>query len=168
MPKRKTDIYKTLKEEHGKVKKMLKGILSEKDGSGMEALNGIISDVKKELEAHMGKEEKYFYSALEEDDDARKLIFEAYEEHNIVKNLLNNFDGTGAMEDRDQWMARVKVLDDMVLHHIKEEEGEVFKEAKKFLEKDQEERIGQEFENDRGFGETEKRSEEQSGRTEDK
>jgi hemerythrin-like domain-containing protein len=47
------------------------------------------------------------------------------------------------------WIPKVKVLSDMIDHHIEEEEGEVFKAAKKVLSKDQEEEILSKFEQEK-------------------
>ncbi len=44
-------------------------------------------------------------------------------------------------ENDEMWLPKVKVLSDMIDHHIKEEEGEVFKAAKKVLSKEKEEEI---------------------------
>ena len=46
------------------------------------------------------------------------------------------------MDENDKmWIPKVKVLSDMIDHHVEEEEGEVFKAAKKVLSEDQEKKI---------------------------
>ncbi len=135
------DLFSLLKEDHDKVKDLFEQIV---DGEG-ESEN-IFSEIREELETHMEGEEKFFYPALEESDETREKVFESYEEHHVTKNVLGEFDGMG--EDGDRWKAKVKVLKELVEHHIQEEEKEVFKLAKKALDKEQLQEIaGQIMEN---------------------
>jgi hemerythrin superfamily protein len=60
-----------------------------------------------------------------------KKVREAYEEHKQIKSLLSQVaEDTPADESYDM---KIKVLKEDVEHHVKEEEGEMFPDAKKFL-----------------------------------
>ena len=67
-------------------------------------------------------EEEVFYPAcrgqIEED-----LLNEAYVEHDSAKQLINEIDAGGPEEDF--YDAKVKVLSEMIEHHVKEEEQRV-------------------------------------------
>lgn len=72
-----------------------------------------------ELKVHTAIEEEIFYPAckgqIEED-----LLTEAYVEHDSAKTLINEIEA-GGPED-DFYDAKVKVLSEMIEHHVEEEE----------------------------------------------
>ena len=73
-------------------------------------------------------------------DEAR----EGYEEHKQIKSLLAQIAGiTSADETYDM---KIKVLMEDVLHHVKEEETEMFPDAKKFLREKRLMELGAELE----------------------
>ena len=84
-----------------------------------------------ELKVHTVIEEEVFYPAcrgqIEED-----LLNEAYVEHDSAKLLINEIEAGGA--DEEFYDAKVKVLSEMIEHHVKEEEQRVegmFSQARK-------------------------------------
>ncbi|MDP3803833.1 hemerythrin domain-containing protein [Brevundimonas sp.] len=72
-----------------------------------------------ELKVHTVIEEEIFYPAckgrIEED-----LLKEAYVEHDGAKQLINEIEAGGAGDDF--YDAKVKVLSEMIEHHVEEEE----------------------------------------------
>ncbi|MDQ3230711.1 MAG: hemerythrin domain-containing protein [Pseudobdellovibrionaceae bacterium] len=81
------------------------------------------------LEAHTWIEEKILYPAGLEVDPV--LTFEAYEEHSLIQFVLHKIVETEA--DDEAFLPRVKVLKEIVAHHVKEEEGEYFIEVQNKL-----------------------------------
>lgn len=129
------NIYQLLKQEHKSVKDLMQQI--ERAGEMMAgSRENLFSQLYKELQVHMEGEEKLFYPPLEENEEARPLVYEAYEEHHVVKVLLEEL--RAAPKDNERWMAKMKVLRENTEHHIREEEKEVFKAAKEILGKDRE------------------------------
>jgi len=138
-------IYSTLKKEHKEVKEMFEQILDDKVPS-MKIFNQIMDA----LQPHMSGEEKYFYPAIKSDDSKEEnalIVNEAFEEHKWAKALAAEI--CKMDEGNEMWIPKVKVLSDMIDHHIEEEEGEVFKAAKKVLSQDQEEEILSKFEHEK-------------------
>ncbi|HYX38811.1 MAG TPA: hemerythrin domain-containing protein [Oligoflexus sp.] len=83
------------------------------------------------IEAHAQIEEKIFYpNGREVDED---MTLEAYEEHSVVRHLIEKLQQTEA--DDELFMARVTVLKEMIEHHVEEEEGEYFPKVQKKLGK---------------------------------
>lgn len=80
------------------------------------------------LTVHAAIEEEIFYPAYLEATGDRKLHHEAAVEHEGVKRLIAQIESTGA--DDEFYDARMKVLSEMVKHHVKEEEGSIFPEAR--------------------------------------
>jgi len=104
----------------------------------------LFSRIEEELEIHMEGEEKYLYPALEESEEAREHVLEAYEEHHVAKTVLE--EAGNLDKDDERWDAKVKVLCELVDHHIEEEEGELFKIAKDVLDEDRRQEIARQFE----------------------
>ena len=127
------DIFKTLKEDHEEAKDLFEELTeSERDGEDREEL---FQELKEALELHASIEEKYLYPALESVDETRAMALESIEEHRIVKELLEELDGLDP--DDEHWDAKLKVLMENVEHHVEEEEKELFKKARKVLNKEQ-------------------------------
>lgn len=131
-------IYDLLKKDHKEVKKLFKQILEE-----CKPDEATYKQIRNALQVHMRGEEEYFYPAIKDGEDARILSNEAVVEHNSAKMLMDEIDNTA--EDDEMWLPRVKVLSEMIDHHVEDEEGDLFDEAKKLLDESQEQEIGQKF-----------------------
>ena len=83
------------------------------------------------LKVHTTIEEEIFYPAFLEQAEDEDLHHEAIVEHDGAKKLIAEIE---AMDpDDDYYDAKVKVLSEMIKHHVKEEEqpGGMFAEARK-------------------------------------
>jgi len=83
------------------------------------------------LKVHTTIEEEIFYPAFVEATEDKDLHHEAIVEHDGAKKLIAEIEGMGP--DDDYYDAKVKVLSEMIKHHVKEEEqpGGMFAEARK-------------------------------------
>jgi len=133
------DAFELLKKDHKKVSQLFKQIES---ASGS-AKARLFTQLKTELDVHAHVEEKFLYPALEHKEPAREITLEAYEEHNVVKDLLAEL---AAQPISEEWDAKFTVLKENVEHHVEEEEGELFNKADDVLSEDQIERLGAEME----------------------
>jgi Hemerythrin HHE cation binding domain len=122
-----TNAIAILKEDHEKVKELFEKF-EETNGSATKAK--IVSEALMALKVHATIEEELFYPAVRQNiEDEQGIMDEADEEHHVAKVLVAELEKmTG---DEDHWDAKFKVLAESVRHHIKEEEGKMFKEAKK-------------------------------------
>jgi len=82
------------------------------------------------LKVHATIEEEIFYPAFLEATEDKEMHHEAEVEHNGAKKLIAEIEGSDP--DDDYYDAKVKVLSEMIKHHVKEEEqrGGMFAEAK--------------------------------------
>ena len=134
------NIYDLLKQDHKDVKKLFKQIVDSEKYN-----DNIYMQIKKTLQVHMAGEEKLLYPRLENNDETRQITLEAYEEHDVGKQIINDIDMSDKSED-DRMFAKVKVLSEAIDMHVKEEEEELFKKAKRVLSHDDEHEIGRLFE----------------------
>jgi hemerythrin superfamily protein len=83
------------------------------------------------LKVHTTIEEEIFYPAFLEATEDKEMHHEAEVEHNGAKNLIAEIEASGPEDD--YYDAKVKVLSEMIKHHVKEEEqpGGMFAEARK-------------------------------------
>jgi iron-sulfur cluster repair protein YtfE (RIC family) len=91
----------------------------------------IIAEIKQNLELHMRLEEEMFYPAVREvpAKAAEDTVLEAYEEHAVAKAAMERLSATDP--DDETFSAKATVLHELIKHHVKEEEKEMFKLAKK-------------------------------------
>jgi hemerythrin superfamily protein len=76
------------------------------------------------LQGHTQIEEEIFYPAAREAIENPELIDEAIVEHASAKQLIGQIE---KMKPGDElYDAKLKVLQEQVLHHVEEEEGELF------------------------------------------
>src|ERR1700720_254925 len=126
MPKD-NDALSLLKSDHEDVKRLFKELEAEEDQEA------IFNQIKGALEVHAAIEEEIFYPAVKKarSEEVKEEVREAYEEHKQVKALLAAI--AEISPDDESYSAKIKVLKEDVEHHIKEEEGEMFPDARKYL-----------------------------------
>jgi hemerythrin superfamily protein len=131
MEKKPATAIEMLEADHQKVKDLFSKYM---DTSDQKAKRKIAEQVCIELEIHAQLEETVFYPAFAEEADAdgKQLVTESLEEHQEVKELideLRDLDGDDAEFD-----SKFHALMDDVEHHVEEEESEMFPKAEEALE----------------------------------
>jgi len=134
-------IFELLKEDHAEAKALLKKIT---ETGGMKSRQKFFQKLKPAILAHAHAEQKVFYQALLQHDQTSDIALEAEVEHQIVERLLN--DMSDGELNADQFSARCKVLKELLEHHIKEEESNIFKAARKVLDKSELQELATQFE----------------------
>lgn len=119
-------LFAMLKKDHKLFKELFKQIQDERSDDIFEELN-------EKLEVHMVAEEEYFYPLLKEESSMESKALEALEEHNLGRSIVALINEE---VDDKVWLARIKVLKEVVEHHIEEEEKEIFPEASKKLDRE--------------------------------
>ena len=117
-----------LKEDHAKVKKAFKEF-ENLDRSDTEACRQVVKSVCEDLKVHTTLEEEIFYPAVRAAIEDEDIMNEAAVEHETAKMLIEQLENSGP--DDPQYFATFTVLGEYVMHHVKEEEGEMFPQAKK-------------------------------------
>ena len=114
-----------LKADHKKVK----GLFGEYHEATPRKQQEIAQTIIQELEIHAELEEELIYPAIRKGTKDDKLMNEATEEHHLVHVLIAELK---ELESSDAtFKAKFTVLGELVKHHVKEEEGEMFPEAQK-------------------------------------
>ena len=122
------DVLTLLKEDHDKVKDAFKQFES-LDRADVETCRELVETVCADLRMHSMLEEEIVYPALREAIGDEDLMNEAAIEHETAETLIDQLENMGP--DDPNYFATFTVLGEYVMHHVKEEEGEMFPQAKK-------------------------------------
>ena len=123
-----SDAIDLLKKDHETVEDLFDQFEDAKEGQNDEEMAALVGSICSALTVHARIEEELFYPAIRKLPEAGDMIDEAAVEHQSIKDLVTQL---GAMRPGDDlFEAKVKVLSEYVKHHVKEEEGEIFPEAK--------------------------------------
>ncbi|HEV8489473.1 MAG TPA: hemerythrin domain-containing protein [Candidatus Limnocylindrales bacterium] len=133
------DALRLLKADHDKVKKLLTELDSTTD-RGIKTRQELFATIKGELTLHEIVEEEIFYPELKSHPKAREIVLEGYEEHNVVDKLMGELEAL-SVED-ETWGAKAKVMKENIEHHIEEEEGEMFRQAREAFDETELEDLG--------------------------
>ena len=133
------DVYELLKEDHRKVARLLKK-LETTSSRALKSRTKIFLELKEELEMHAFVEERLFYPRLIDANKTAGITLEGYEEHRIIKALLEEMDDP--MLVHDEWIAKLHLIKEKIEHHVKEEEGEMFEKARAVLTDEEAIKIG--------------------------
>ena len=128
-----------LKDDHDRVKKMLAD--GEKTTERAEVGRTELFDkLKEEMLIHERIEEEIFYPALKAHPKAKDIVLEGYEEHHVVDEIMGELEATDVTDET--WGAKFKVMKENIEHHIEEEEGDMFKQARQVFDAQELEDLG--------------------------
>ncbi|HET9757712.1 MAG TPA: hemerythrin domain-containing protein [Candidatus Limnocylindrales bacterium] len=129
-----------LENDHKKMRKLLEELESTTE-RGIRTREELYSTIKGELLVHEAIEEEIFYPALKEHPKAEDIVLEGYEEHHVVDVVMAELEGLPV--DHESWGAKAKVMKENVEHHMEEEEGEMFKQARSVFDADELDELGE-------------------------
>jgi hemerythrin-like domain-containing protein len=137
-------IFEALRDDHEKQRTLVDLLVkTEGDSDGRREL---FDRLKRELEAHAAAEERYFYAPLMDvdvtQDQARHSVAEHKELDDYVEQL-EGYDMSGS-----QWIQTARELAERLVHHLDEEEVEVFPVAGKALTDEQKTSLATEYRDD--------------------
>jgi hemerythrin superfamily protein len=134
-----TDLLDTLKKEHDEVKSLLADLQRAETSAQRRSL---VRQIKVALVPHTKAEEKVLYDAViaVRDKEVQVDGHEGYIEHELASKTLQKL---GAIQNTTspEHKAAAKVLKELVEHHIREEEDNVWNDAKDNFSDDQRKRM---------------------------
>jgi Hemerythrin HHE cation binding domain len=101
----------------------------------------VFSQLQHDLEIHEAIEEEFLYPALKEHPKTRDIALEGYEEHHVVDEVMGEMLHLPVSDET--WTAKFTVMKENLEHHIEEEEGEMFKQAKQVFDEDELAQLGE-------------------------
>ena len=117
-----------LRQQHKQVRDLFKKVEKTENPAQRRSL---LDRIAGELQTHTKIEEEIFYPAVRGlgTEKAEDMIMEALEEHHVVDLVLAELPEVDPEDERFE--AKMTVLSELVDHHAKEEEKEMFKTAQR-------------------------------------
>jgi len=136
-------ILQDLHNDHQEVATLMETILKTEDNKER---GSMFNELKTMLLAHAHAEQNVLYKKMEKSDGekSRQFAFEGTNEHQIVEQQLEML-GKARDKAGEQWTAQMTVLQELVKHHVNEEESTGFPCARKDFDREQLEKMGQQF-----------------------
>jgi hemerythrin superfamily protein len=136
------NIYQRLKQDHTKQRELGKKIL--KTSGDSDQRNTLFAEYKAELTGHASAEEQTLYAALIEKPDGQEQAQHSVSEHKQLADLIEDLENTYMAHGA--WLQKFEKLDHEVVHHVDEEEDDVFPLAKKLIDDEKAEHLADKFE----------------------
>ncbi len=132
------DAIELLKQDHRAVERLFRQF---EHATRKDQKKKIATEVVHELSRHAAIEEQLLYPSIRERaKQLEDLTLEALEEHHVTKWLVHEIDNLPVEHER--FDAKMAVLKETVLHHVKEEEGELFPKMRRAFKQDELELLG--------------------------
>lgn len=135
-----TDIVQLILQHHKPLKALIK-VMKDEEADYSEKKEAF-AEFAPALLAHAKPEEKSLYVNFKQDDDMKIEGLEGDVEHALADQLCEELKST---RNEDMFMAKVKVLAEMVEHHIKEEENHMLPDFKKDSTAEEREKLGAKY-----------------------
>ena len=119
------DVIQLLRDDHKLVRSLFARYAKASNGDKPQIAHQII----RELTVHAAIEERVVYPAFRAAFRDPHMIYEAVEEHQLVRALLDKLNRFRPGPGSATFDARFKVLRELVRHHVDEEESRVFPKA---------------------------------------
>lgn len=135
-----------LEADHKRVKGIL-AQLSESTERGIKKRTELLAKLEMEITLHTRLEEEILYPAFKRAGGKEQdvMYYEAKEEHRTVDSLVLP-DLKTTDPSTPEFTGRVKVVKELLEHHIEEEETEMFPQARRLLKKAELEALGEQME----------------------
>ncbi|HEY7024733.1 MAG TPA: hemerythrin domain-containing protein [Candidatus Limnocylindrales bacterium] len=133
------DAITLLIDDHKRLKKML----AEGDETTERAektRTELFERLKDALLSHEQMEEVVLYPALKAHPKAKDMALEAFEEHHVVDEILEELGNTPVTDET--WAAKFTVAKENLEHHMGEEEDEMFPQCRKIFSEEELEQMG--------------------------
>lgn len=131
------DIFAALITKHDLQRDLCDQLENEKDNNKRK---DIYENLKLELQAHAAAEERHLYIPVMQHDEGLDLSRHAITEHHEMDEMMETLDD--GRISQDTWDTTCTDLIHKVRHHLQEEENEFFKQARKILDDDLQQRLG--------------------------
>jgi hemerythrin superfamily protein len=137
-------IYEALKKDHQVVKQLLQELIRLPD-TDVATRHEIVAQIRDELIPHSRAEEAVLYNSMRMLDSAKGMAFEGFSEHMEAEALLRTLQLADRI-DVVAWKSVALKLQEVLEHHIQEEETEIFAAARQLFTEAEAEAMAETFE----------------------
>ena len=136
-------ILQNLHDDHNEIAALIERIRDSDNATERQAL---FQEMSAKLLAHAHAEQEILYTRMEgsQSEDSRRFAMEGKSEHTHVEEQVRKMHGVGAPMG-DAWIAELNVLEDLIDHHVDEEESTGFSCARDDFTTEQLEAMARQF-----------------------
>ncbi len=142
-----------LKEDHQEALRLIDELETvDEDGDADPTDTENFNRLNEALKMHTRIEEEIFYPTMEEFNETRLMVHEAYKEHDQIEQLLAQL--SSIAPNREEFQDTLSELRDTIEIHVEEEEGELFLRAEEVLDRNRLNEMGRRMQEMKGGGRT--------------
>ena len=136
-------ILNDLHEDHEEVSGLIEQLIKTEDSKER---GTIFKEMMSKLLAHSHAEQNVLYKKMEksQDEKSRTFAYEGENEHQIVEQQLQQM-ARARNKASEQWTAQASVLQDLIEHHVEEEESTGFSCARSEFDGEALEKMADQF-----------------------
>ncbi|MES2856672.1 MAG: hemerythrin domain-containing protein [Bdellovibrionota bacterium] len=135
-------ILEVLKNDHDRIKALLERLINNID-SAPEKRSDLIARIRDEVIPHARAEEAVLYNSMRKADGPTDMVYHGFKEHAETEAMLY------ALETMDtlhvDFKALAQKLHDSLVHHVEEEETDLFPQFKEIFSMSESELMAEEF-----------------------
>ena len=135
-------ILDAIRDDHDEIRSLLRELLETADEDG-EKRTDLIHQIKDVVIPHARAEEAVLYNSMRKADAPTDMVYHGFAEHAETEVLLHTLVTTNAVDVG--WKAVAQKLHDSLIHHVDEEESDLFPQAQEAFSEEQLEAMAEEF-----------------------
>lgn len=136
------NIFDRIKQDHDAAREVISK-LKDTTERAEKTRQKLFDHFKLDMWVHHKVEEAVFYSILRDTKDMHADAMEAYNEHHMANGMIEELDTFPV--NSEEWHVKFKALCELIEHHMEEEEEDFFPAAKKLLDKETQDLMGERF-----------------------
>jgi hypothetical protein len=134
-------VVDAIKADHDDLRKFIRVLKSDRRAPATK--KKAYKDFSGLLKSHSSSEEKAVYAKCLRIGTLKKDAYEGYVEHALAEKLMREIDGMRG--HKPEWLAKTKVLAELVEHHLDEEERDFLPAIRSHVEAEERRRMREEF-----------------------
>jgi len=120
-------LFELLKRDHRQVEQFMDQLVEGDEDQRKE----LFDQLNESLSLHMQLEEKFFYPRIKNAPQLKEQVQDALEEHRETKEFLQKL--SKMKFDSEQWLDTLEEMQEGVLHHVEDEEDQIFPQCRDVL-----------------------------------
>lgn len=138
-----TRVEGVIAREHQQIEAKLAALINE-PGLSVNDSRSLFNELSQDILSHIGAEEATYYQAIEKVEGIRSgQIRESHQEHHQMKVLMDEL--TDVAVEHPDWCAKLRVLEEDLKHHHREEENKFLSRTKDAWSEEEAMKIGSDF-----------------------
>ena len=137
-------IFESIRDDH-QIQRRLIDLLVQTEGDS-DGRRELFDRLRNQLAAHAAAEERFFYAPMMDHDASQEAARHSVAEHHELDELIEQLEGYDM--SGPAWLPTARHLAERLIHHLDEEEVEIFPVAGRVLDDEQKSALADEYRSD--------------------